>query len=198
MLLSFSLESFYFVVKRITETIPVVEQTLALRSKTWNLSKMNLNSDEVEYLINVFMPRTLSAAYIQSLDLSYKNLEKLPGFFLFPLETLTCLEVNDNRLSSLPTSMRCLKGLQEVDLRNNQLKKLDVVRELPKLRKLSVEGNPLSLEEIRSLFKYVDTTTRPIFVDIAGSVTCICGNKSFPFSNTMLSWSKDCVPLAFC
>ena len=79
MLLSFSLESFYFVVKRITEIIPVVEQTLALRSKTLNLSKRNLNSDEVEYLINILMPRTLSAAYIQSLDLSYKNLEKLPG-----------------------------------------------------------------------------------------------------------------------
>ena len=148
--------------------------------------------------MSIFMWRPLLPAYIQSLNLSYNNLLNLPGLYLFPLESLTCLKVNDNRLSFLPKSMRWLKGLQEVDLRNNQLKKLDVVRELPNLRKLLVEGNPLTLEEIRSLIKHVDKTTRTIFVDIAGSVTCICGNKSFPFSNTMLSWSRDCVPLALC
>ena len=163
-----------------------------------NLSKGNLNSDEMEFLISIFMSRPLSPAYIQSLNLSYNNFTNLPGFYLFPLETLTRLEVNDNRLSFLPASMRCLKGLQEVDLRNNQLKKLDVVRELPNLRKLLVEGNPLTLEEIRSLIRHVDKTTRTIFVDIAGSVTCICGNKSFLYSSTMLSWSKDCVSLALC
>ena len=148
--------------------------------------------------MSIFMWRPLLPAYIQSLNLSYNNLLNLPGLYLFPLESLTCLKVNDNRLSFLPKSMRWLKGLQEVDLRNNQLKKLDVVRELPNLRKLLVEGNPLTLEEIRSLIKHVDKTTTTIFVDIAGSVTCICGNKSFLYSSTMLSWSKDCVSLALC
>ena len=148
--------------------------------------------------MSIFMWRPLLPAYIQSLNLSYNNLLNLPGLYLFPLESLTCLKVNDNRLSFLPKSMRWLKGLQEVDLRNNQLKKLDVVRELPNLRKLLVEGNPLTLEEIRSLIKHVDKTTRTIFVDIAGSVTCVCGNKSFLYSSTMLSWSKDCVSLALC
>ena len=133
--------------------------------------------------MSIFMWRPLLPAYIQSLNLSYNNLLNLPGLYLFPMESLTCLKVNDNRLSFLPKSMRWLKGLQEVDLRNNQLKKLDVVRELPNLRKLLVEGNPLTLEEIRSLIKHVDKTTRTIFVDIAGSVTCICGNKSFPYSS---------------
>ena len=146
--------------------------------------------------MSIFMWRPLLPAYIQSLNLSYNNLLNLPGLYLFPLESLTCLKVNDNRLSFLPKSMRWLKGLQEVDLRNNQLKKLDVVRELPNLIKLLVEGNPLTLEEIRSLIKHVDKTTRTIFVDIAGSVTCICGNKSFLYSSTMLSWSKDCVSSA--
>ena len=148
--------------------------------------------------MSIFMWRPLLPAYIQSLNLSYNNLLNLPGLYLFPMESLTCLKVNDNRLSFLPKSMRWLKGLQEVDLRNNQLKKLDVVRELPNLRKLLVEGNPLTLEEIRSLIKHVDKTTRTIFVDIAGSVTCICGNKYFLYSSTMLSWSKDCVSLALC
>ena len=106
--------------------------------------------------------------------------------------------MNDNRHSSLPESMQFLAKLQELDLRNNQLKKLNVVRELPDLRKLLVEGNPLTLEEIRSLIKHVDETTRTIFIDIAGSVTCIYGNKSFTYWSTMLSWSKDCVSLVLC
>ena len=67
--------------------------------------------------------------------------------------------------------MKYLKRLQELDLRNNQLKGLDVVRKLPKLKKLFVEGNPLTLEEIRSLIEHVGTTTRSISVDIAGSFT---------------------------
>ena len=79
--------------------------------------------------------------------------------------------MNDNRLSSLPESIGWLERLQELDLRNNQLKVLDVVRKLPELKKLLVEGNPLTLVGIRSLIKHVDTTTRSIYVDIAGSVT---------------------------
>ena len=148
--------------------------------------------------MNIFMWMPWLPANVQLPNLSYNNLVNLPGLYISPSNSLTCLKVNDNRLSFLPKSMRWLKVLQEVDLRNNQLKKLDVVRELPKLRKLFVEGNPLSLKEIRSLMKHVDTTTRTIFVDIAGSVTCICGNKSFLYSSTMLSWSKDCVSLALC
>ena len=86
-------------------------------------------------------------------------------------QNLTCLYVNDNRLSFLPESMRRLERLQELDLRNNQLKGLDVIRELPELKKLLVEGNPLTLEEIRSLIKHLDATAKTIFVDILGNVT---------------------------
>ena len=109
-------------------------------------------------------------ANILSLNLSHNRLENLPDIFL-QLINLTCLYLNNNRLSSLPESIGCLKRLQELDLRNNQLKVLDVVRKLPDLRKLLVEGNPLTLVEIRSLIEHVDKTTRSISVDIAGSVT---------------------------
>ena len=181
--------------KPLTATEPVVQQMWAPRGSTLDLSKGNLNSDQVELFISRCRFRFFSPEDIRSLNLSYNNMEKLPC--VFPqLENLTCLYVNDNRLSSLPESMKFLKRLQELDLRNNRLKRLDVVRELPDLRKLLVEGNPLTLEEIRSLFKHVEKTTRTISVDIAGSVTCIYGNKSFAYSSTMLYWSKDCVSLA--
>ena len=189
-------ESFYFVVKRLTALESDILQTLALGKKTLDLSKRNVGSIPLDFLTAMFMNsrKNLLLANIRSLNLSHNNFEKLPDIFL-QLINLTCLYVNDNRLSSLPESLRSLKGLQELDLRNNQLKGLDVVRGLPKLKKLFVEGNPLTLEEIRSLIKYVEKTTRTISVDIAGSVTCTYGNESFPHSSTMLSWSKNCVSL---
>ena len=45
-----------------------------------------MNSDELEFLISIFMSRPLSPAYIQSLNLSYNNFTNLPGPYLFPLE----------------------------------------------------------------------------------------------------------------
>ena len=163
--------SFYFVVKRLTATVVVVDQTLALGEKTVDLSKRNLDRNQVNFLVAGSELRNLSLAHIRSLNLSYNNLGELPFHFLLQLENLTCLYVNDNRLYSLHENMKFLVRLEELDLRNNQLKKLNVIRELPKLKKLLVEGNPLTLEEIRSLIKQVGTTTRKIFVDITGSIT---------------------------
>ena len=188
-------ESFCFLVKRLTATVAVVEQTLAPVEETVDLSKRSLDTYGMEFLIAFFRFRNLLHTQILSLNLSWDHFTWQPLYISYLLENLTCLYVNDNRLTSLPGNMRSLKGLQELDLRNNQLKRLDVVKELPRLKKLLVEGNPLTLEEIRCLMKHVDTTTRTIFVDIAGSVTCKYGNKSLAYSSTMLSWSKDCVSL---
>ena len=153
------------------ENLNLKVKTLDLKEKTLDLSRRNLDRriyDLEQSLLRLENVQQL--ANILSLNLSHNRLKSLPVIFL-EMINLTCLYVNNNRLSSLPESIGCLKRLQELDLRNNQLKVLDVVRKLPDLRKLLVEGNPLTLEEIRSLIKHVDTTTRSISVDIAGSVT---------------------------
>ena len=152
--------------------VSAISDTLALREKTLDLSWRNLDRGRGIYHIEEFLRtrENFSLTNILSLKLSHNRLKKLPDIFL-QLINLTCLNVNNNRLSSLPESIGCLKRLQELDLRNNQLKVLDVVRKLPELKKLLVEGNPLTLVGIRSLIKLVDTTTRSISVDIAGSVT---------------------------
>ena len=157
--------------KRLTAPLSVISETFALEEKTLDLSGRNLERDQWIYGMEEFLRRRKNVKKLANiLNLSHNRLEKLPNIFL-QLINLTCLYVNNNRLSSLPESMKYLKRLQELDLRNNQLKVLDVVRKLPDLRKLLVEGNPLTLVEIRSLIKHVDTTTRLISVDIAGSVT---------------------------
>ena len=153
------------------ENLNLKVKTLDLKEKTLDLSRRNLDRriyDLEQSLLRLENVQQL--ANILSLNLSHNRLKSLPVIFL-EMINLTCLYVNNNRLSSLPESIGCLKRLQELDLRNNQLKVLDVVRKLPDLRKLLVEGNPLTLVEIRSLIKHVDTTTRSISVDIAGSVT---------------------------
>ena len=159
--------------KRLTEPASFLIVTLDLEEKTLDLSRRNLGSGLRIYHLEKFLRRRENVKKLEnilSLNLSHNRLEKLP--VIFPqLINLTCLNVNNNRLSSLPESIGCFKRLQELDLRNNQLKVLDVVRKLPDLRKLLVEGNPLTLVEIRSLIEHVDTTTRSISVDIAGSVT---------------------------
>ena len=138
-----------------------------------DLSWRNLERGRGIYRIEEFLrilDNMRKLSNILSLNLSHNRLKELPDIFL-EFINLTCLNVNNNRLSSLPESIRRLKRLQELDLRNNQLKVLDVVRKLPDLRKLLVEGNPLTLVKIRRLIRHVHTRTRSISVDIAGSVT---------------------------
>ena len=185
--------------KRLTEPASFLIVTLDLEEKTLDLSRRNLGSGLRIYHLEKFLRRRENVKKLEnilSLNLSHNRLEKLPVIFL-QLINLTCLYVNNNRLSSLPESIGCLKRLQELDLRNNQLKVLDVVRKLPDLRKLLVEGNPLTLEEIRSLIKHVDTTRRSISVDIAGSVTWIYSNISFAHLSTMLSRSVSSAVVIF-
>ena len=155
--------------KRLTAFVSVISETLALGEKTLDLSNVGISPWNFRTAMFLLSRKNPPLANILSLNLSHNNFINLPNISQ-QLIKLTCLYVNDNRLSSLPKSMKYLKRLQELDLRNNQLKELDEVRKLPKLKKLLVEGNPLTLEEIRSLMKHVDTTTRTIFVDIAGSV----------------------------
>ncbi|XP_022809132.1 uncharacterized protein LOC111346088 isoform X2 [Stylophora pistillata] len=147
--------------------------TLALAGKTLDLSDRNLHSIQINFteLVEMLFPlrhHPVSLAGIQVLNLSHNNFAELPDISL-ELMNLACLYVNDNRLSSLPESMKRLKRLRELDLRNNQLKGLGVIRELPELKNLFVEGNPLKLEEIRSLVKHIDKTKRTISIDIAAT-----------------------------
>ena len=155
----------------LTAPISAVSQTLALRKRTLDLSKEYLTPRMLDFIV-----AGLPLANIRSLNLSHNNLLRIPDCF-FRLINLTCLYVNDNSLSSLPESMILFQRLEKLDLRNNQLKELDVVRKLHELKNLSVEGNPLTRKEIRSLIKRVNSTTRRICVDIAGSVARKYGNE---------------------
>ncbi|KAJ7384887.1 hypothetical protein OS493_019567 [Desmophyllum pertusum] len=106
---------------------------------------------------------------LRVLILSHNKLTQLPESVV-ELIHLICLYVDNNRLSSLPASMKRLKNLQELDLRNNKLKRIckEDISDLKRLTKLSVEGNPLTLEVIRSLLELRAKNPGRINIDVAG------------------------------
>ncbi|KAJ7384870.1 Ras- protein Rab-5B [Desmophyllum pertusum] len=103
------------------------------------------------------------------LILNHNKLTQLPESVV-ELIHLICLYVDNNQLSSLPASMKRLKNLQELDLRNNKLKRICIedISDLKRLTKLSVEGNPLTLEVIRSLLELRAKNPGRINIDVAG------------------------------
>ena len=103
------------------------------------------------------------------LILNHNKLTQLPESVV-ELIHLICLYVDNNQLSSLPASMKRLKNLQELDLRNNKLKRICIedISDLKRLTKLSVEGNPLTLEVIRSLLELRAKNPGRIIIDVAG------------------------------
>ena len=122
---------------------------------------------ELSYLGLERLPMHVIARNVTQINLSHNKLVYLPekfGDFI----NLTHLLVNNNNLSSLPTSFKQLKKLQVLDLRNNKLKRLSKdIAALKILERLYVEGNPLTVEDIRSLLELMEKRQR-LLIDIAG------------------------------
>ncbi|XP_078356094.1 uncharacterized protein LOC144640907 isoform X1 [Oculina patagonica] len=104
---------------------------------------------------------------LTKLNVSYNKLMKLPES-IGVLVNLLHLFANNNQLSLLPASMKRLAKLQELDLRNNKLKgPFQDVGDLEYLQKLYLEGNPLTLQVIKSLLALMDRKLGTLSIDIA-------------------------------
>ena len=65
--------------------------------------------------------------------------------------------------------MKNLEKLQQLDLRNNKLKgPFKGIGDLKQLQELFVEGNPLTVEVIKSLVELMDRKSGKLTIDIAG------------------------------
>ena len=123
-------------------------------------------------VLNGFIARlltsTINLANLTTLNLNQKKLTQFPEGVL-NLINLTHLYVNDNQLSTLPANLNYLEKLQELELRNNKLKRVfEYIVDLNNLKKLSVAGNPLTFQEIRSLMMLMDLKSQRMSIDIAG------------------------------
>ena len=107
--------------------------------------------------------------HLTELNLSHNALRVLSEN-IGELINLTDLFLNNNYLTLLPATFKHLEKLQVLDLRNNKLKRLfENVTDLKCLKRLSVEGNPLPVEEVRGLIELVDNKPE-LSIDIAGEL----------------------------
>ena len=130
------------------------------------LPVLTMETDDLLLNNRLALDRLRALRSMCKLDLSHSKLYVLPRA-IGSLPSLTHLFLNDNYLSSLqPEIIRGLVNLQELDLRNNQLKDFSsVITELSCLRRLSVQGNPLKDDETRKLMKLAHSER---WIDIAG------------------------------
>ena len=98
----------------------------------------------------------LQLPHLVHLNLNFNRITSLPESFGMLIH-LEVLELSHNVLSKLPSSFSLLKSLRKLDLSNNELRTLrDSIGKLQKLKKLNVNNNlleqiPLSLCLIDSL-----------------------------------------------
>lgn len=128
--------------------------------KMMSLKELDLNNNQLTSL------PTLTYKCLQILDLHGNALREVPsigatttlkefrlggnkitelnGERLSPLTGLVCLELRDNKVSSIPVALTELKSLERLDITNNSVSELPFVMGLmPNLKVLSLEGNPL-------------------------------------------------------
>ena len=131
--------------------------------------ELTLQDLDLSYKGLIALPRyTEKLIYLAKLNLNHNELTHLPES-IGVLVNLLYLFVSNNRLSLLPTSMKNLEKLQQLDLRNNKLKgPFKGIGNLMQLQELYVEGNPLTLQVIKSLVELMDSKSGKLTIDIAG------------------------------
>ncbi|XP_061094128.1 leucine-rich repeat-containing protein 40 [Conger conger] len=90
------------------------------------------------------LPEFPSCQTLKELHLGNNRIEVLGAEHLSHLSALSVLELRDNKVKTLPDDITLLKDLERLDLVNNDISSLPcALGNMPKLKILSLEGNPL-------------------------------------------------------
>ncbi|KAL8925440.1 MAG: hypothetical protein Q9208_003532 [Pyrenodesmia sp. 3 TL-2023] len=102
------------------------------------LTNLSISSNQID--IESLMPN-LTAPKLTDLDISVCRVSRLPALRA-NLPSLTVLTAFDNSISTLE-DLEILRGMEVLDLRNNDLRALPAELSLLGLKKLMVSGNPM-------------------------------------------------------
>ena len=112
-------------------------------NKLVKLQSLRVSKNDIEIL-----PQELAGlSQLRTLQYGSNNCYEIPRW-IGKLISLRKLFVDDNNISTLPEELGHLKALIMLDLRGNELVKinLDILSEMTSLRELYVKGNPLEKE----------------------------------------------------
>ncbi|NXW17409.1 LRC40 protein, partial [Circaetus pectoralis] len=149
--------------KNYLETVPSKLATMA------SLEQLYLRKNKLRSL-----PEFPSCKLLKELHAGENQIEILNAENLKHLNSLSVLELRDNKIKSVPDEITLLQKLERLDLANNDISRLPyTLGNLPQLKFLALEGNPLRTirrdllqKGTQELLKYLrskiqDDVTRP-------------------------------------
>ncbi|NXN64005.1 LRC40 protein, partial [Himantopus himantopus] len=132
--------------KNYLETVPSKLATMA------SLEQLYLRKNKLRSL-----PEFPSCKLLKELHAGENQIEILNAENLKHLNSLSVLELRDNKIKSVPDEITLLQKLERLDLANNDISRLPyTLGNLPQLKFLALEGNPL--RTIRRDLLQVSTT----------------------------------------
>ncbi|XP_064003559.1 leucine-rich repeat-containing protein 40 isoform X2 [Pogoniulus pusillus] len=119
--------------KNYLETVPSKLATMA------SLEQLYLRKNKLRAL-----PEFPSCRLLKELHAGENQIEVLNSENLKHLNSLSVLELRDNKIKSIPDEITLLQKLERLDLANNDISRLPyTLGNLPQLKFLALEGNPL-------------------------------------------------------
>ncbi|NXW61318.1 LRC40 protein, partial [Eurystomus gularis] len=119
--------------KNYLETVPSKLATMA------SLEQLYLRRNKLRSL-----PEFPSCKFLKELHAGENQIEILNAESLKHLNSLSVLELRDNKIKSVPDEITLLQKLERLDLANNDISRLPyTLGNLPQLKFLALEGNPL-------------------------------------------------------
>uniref|UniRef100_A0A8C9TCG3 Leucine rich repeat containing 40 n=1 Tax=Scleropages formosus TaxID=113540 RepID=A0A8C9TCG3_SCLFO len=91
-----------------------------------------------------FLPELSSCKMLKELHVGNNQIEMVEARQLKHLSALSVLELRDNKVKTLPDEITLLESLERLDIANNNISSLPcALGNMPKLKILALEGNPL-------------------------------------------------------
>jgi len=98
---------------------------------------------ECRYNLITSISKFTDVASIKQLFLGYNRIREIPDDIFVDFPELVSLDLRDNSISTLPTSLLGLKSLERIDLTNNNISGLPYALGTMNLKAVTLDGNPM-------------------------------------------------------
>ncbi|KAH8922757.1 L domain-like protein [Atractiella rhizophila] len=143
------------------------------------LKFINLSNNRFE----TFPPVLCEMINLVELDISFNEIGSIPDE-IGNLQNLERLTILSNRLTSIPASFAKLEKLEVLDCRRNSIANVSFLSNLPSLRKVQIEHNPITSFDIHL------PSLRELSACRISTINFSLASKAENLTQLNLSWSK--------